>query len=125
MLVFKYCPAVAAAWSTQRRGQNEHLRLIMGEEEFDAGEITKARNCVCGYFSQDVGAMSGRSALQEVMSASEAVMRLGLQIQELEAAMSRPMAEGEMTNLLERYGNIQTEFEHRGGYDLESRARSY
>jgi ATP-binding cassette subfamily F protein 3 len=104
-------------------GKTSIFRLIMGEEEFDAGDITKARNVVCGYFSQDVGAMSGRSALQEVMSASETVMRLGLQIQELEAAMSLPMAEEEMTNLLERYGNIQTEFEHRGGYDLESRAQ--
>ena len=70
-------------------GKTSIFRLIMGEEEFDAGEITKARNCVCGYFSQDVGAMSGRSALQEVMSASEAVMQLGRQIRELEAAMCR------------------------------------
>jgi ATP-binding cassette, subfamily F, member 3 len=104
-------------------GKTSIFRLIVGEEEFDAGEITKARNCVCGYFSQDVGAMSGRSALQEVMSASEAVITLGLRIRELEAAMGRPMAEGEMADLLERYGNLQTEFEHRGGYDLESRAQ--
>ncbi len=104
-------------------GKTSIFRLIMGEEEFDSGEITKARNCVCGYFSQDVGAMSGRSALQEVMSASETVMQLGLQIRELETAMGRPMAEDEMADLLERYGNIQAEFEHRGGYDLESRAQ--
>jgi len=104
-------------------GKTSIFRLIMGEEEFDAGEITKARNCVCGYFSQDVGAMSGRTALQEVMSASEAVIKLGVQIRELEAAMGRPMAEEEMADLLERYGNIQAEFEHRGGYDLESRAQ--
>ena len=44
---------------------------IMAEEEFDAGEIQKGR--IVGYFSQDVGAMSGRSALQEVMSASGTV----------------------------------------------------
>ncbi|MHB8908017.1 MAG: ABC-F family ATP-binding cassette domain-containing protein [Syntrophales bacterium] len=104
-------------------GKTSIFRLIMGEEEFDSGEITKARNCVCGYFSQDVGAMSGRSALQEVMSASEAVIKLGLQIRELEAAMCEPMAKEEMAELLERYGNIQAEFEHRGGYDLESRAQ--
>jgi ATP-binding cassette subfamily F protein 3 len=104
-------------------GKTSIFRLIMGEEEFDAGEITKARNVVCGYFSQDVGAMSGRSALQEVMSASEDVTKLGLQIQEMEAAMAEPMDEDEMANLLERYGNIQSEFEHRGGYDLESRAQ--
>jgi len=104
-------------------GKTSIFRLIMGEEAFDAGEITKARNIVCGYFSQDVGSMSGRSALQEVMSASEAVTQLGLQIQEMEAAMCLPMEEDEMASLLERYGNIQAEFEHRGGYDLESRAQ--
>ena len=104
-------------------GKTSIFRLIMGEEEFDAGEITKARNVVCGYFSQDVGAMSGRSALQEVMSASEAVMALGWQIQEMDAAMCEPMEEDAMADLLERYGNIQAEFEHRGGYDLESRAQ--
>ncbi|MDP2855177.1 MAG: ABC-F family ATP-binding cassette domain-containing protein [Smithellaceae bacterium] len=105
-------------------GKTSIFRLIMGEEEFDAGEITKARNIVCGYFSQDVGAMSGRSALAEVMSASEDVTRLGVQIREMEAAMCEPMDEEDMANLLERYGNIQSEFEHRGGYDLESRAQT-
>src|SRR5512133_4268591 len=83
-------------------GKTSIFRLIMGEEEFDSGEITKARNCVCGYFSQDVGAMSGRSALQEVMSASETVMELGRQIQEMEAAMGEPMEEAAMADLLER-----------------------
>jgi len=104
-------------------GKTSIFRLIVGEEEFDAGDITKARNTVCGYFSQDVGAMSGRSALAEVMSASEDVMRLGEQIREMEAAMCEPMDEDDMADLLTRYGNIQSEFEHRGGYDLESRAQ--
>ena len=104
-------------------GKTSIFRLIMGEEEFDAGDITKARHVVCGYFSQDVGAMSGRSALLEVMSASGAVMDLGVQIQEMEAAMGETMEEEEMADLLERYGNVQSEFEHRGGYDLESRAQ--
>ncbi|MEN6468414.1 MAG: ABC-F family ATP-binding cassette domain-containing protein, partial [Smithella sp.] len=105
-------------------GKTSIFRLIMGEEEFDEGEITKARNTVCGYFSQDVGSMSGRSALEEVMSASEDVVKLGLQIQEMEAAMCEPQSEEDMACLLERYGNIQAEFEHRDGYDLESRAQT-
>ena len=105
-------------------GKTSIFRLIMGEEEFDAGDITKARNIVCGYFSQDVGAMSGRSALAEVMSASENVMRLGEQIREMEAAMSEPMDDDALADLLTRYGDIQSEFEHRGGYDLESRAQT-
>jgi len=104
-------------------GKTSIFRLIMGEEEFDAGDITKARNVVCGYFSQDVGSMSGHSALAEVMSASEDVMRLGVKIQEMEAAMCQSLAEEDMADLLARYGDIQAEFEHRGGYDLESRAQ--
>jgi len=104
-------------------GKTTIFRLIMGEEEFDAGDITKARNLVCGYFSQDVGDMSGRSALKEVISASEDVVKLGVQISEMEAAMAQPMDEDDMADLLERYGNVQSEFEHRGGYDLESRAQ--
>jgi ATP-binding cassette, subfamily F, member 3 len=104
-------------------GKTSIFRLIMGEEAFDAGEITRARNCVCGCFSQDAGAMAGRSALQEVMSASEAVMTLGRQIREMEAAMCEPMEDEAMAALLERYGDAQAEFEHRGGYDLESRAQ--
>lgn len=105
-------------------GKTSIFRLIMGEEEFDAGEITKARNTMCGYFSQDTGAMSGRSALDEVMSASIDVMRMGVEIRDMEAAMCEPMSDDDMADLLKRYGNIQSEFEHRGGYDLESRAQT-
>ena len=104
-------------------GKTSIFRLIMGEEEFDSGEITRARHIVCGYFSQDVGEMSGRSALEEVISSSADMVRLGAQISEMEAAMAQPMGEDELADLLERYGAAQTEFEHRGGYDLESRAR--
>ena len=105
-------------------GKTSIFRLIMGEEEFDAGEITKPRNTMCGYFSQDTGAMSGHSALDEVMSASIDVMRMGVEIREMEAAMCEPMSDDDMADLLKRYGNIQSEFEHRGGYDLESRAQT-
>ena len=105
-------------------GKTSIFRLIMGEEPFDSGEITRARNIVCGYFSQDVGEMSGRSALEEVMSASEDTTRLGAEIREMEAAMCVPMPDDELAVLLERYGNAQAEFEHRGGYDLENRAQT-
>ena len=45
-------------------GKTTIFRLIMGEEEADSGEISCARNTSIGYFSQDVGDMAGRSALQ-------------------------------------------------------------
>lgn len=105
-------------------GKTSVFRLITGEESIDSGEITCAKKTVIGYFSQDVGEMAGRSALAEVMAASARTMELGRQISEMEAAMCEPMADDELATLLERYGEAQEEFEHRGGYDLESRAQA-
>ncbi len=105
-------------------GKSTVFRLITHEEEPDQGEISCSKKTVIGYFSQDVGEMAGRSALEETMSAVAPVMALAQKIQEMEAAMALPMSEDQLTALLERYGNAQEEFEHRGGYDLESRAQA-
>jgi len=105
-------------------GKTTIFRLITGEEQPDSGEISCARKTVIGYFSQDVGEMSGRSALEEVMAASARTMALGAEIKAMEAAMCEPMEDDALASLLERYGDAQEEFEHRGGYDLESRAQA-
>ncbi|MBE0502456.1 MAG: ABC-F family ATP-binding cassette domain-containing protein [Desulfuromonadales bacterium] len=105
-------------------GKSTIFRLITGEEVADSGEIICAKKTVIGYFSQDVGEMSGRSALAEVVAASKITVELGDQIQQMEAAMCEPMDDDALAALLERYGNAQEEFEHRGGYDLESRAQA-
>jgi ATP-binding cassette subfamily F protein 3 len=105
-------------------GKTLIFRLITGEEEADKGEISCSKNTVIGYFSQDVGEMSGRSVLEEVMSAAWEIVDLGRQMRDMETAMSRPMDDRALADLLERYGNIVEIFEHRGGYDLEARAKA-
>lgn len=105
-------------------GKSTIFRLITGEEEADKGDIACSKKTVIGYFSQEVGEMSGRSALEETMSAVAEVIQLAEEIKAMETAMAIPMEDTELTELLERYGNAQEEFEHRGGYDLESRAQA-
>ncbi len=105
-------------------GKSTIFRLITGEEEADKGEISCSKKTVIGYFSQEVGEMTGRSALEETMSAVAEVMALAGQIQEMETAMAQPMSDDALAELLERYGDAQEEFEHRGGYDLDARAKS-
>ncbi len=105
-------------------GKSTIFRLITGEEALDSGEISCSKKTVIGYFSQDTGEMSGRSALAEVVAASEATVALGEQIATMERQMCDPMSDDEMAQLLERYGNVQQEFEHRDGYNLESRAQA-
>jgi ATP-binding cassette subfamily F protein 3 len=105
-------------------GKTSIFRIITGEEEVDGGEITCAKRTTIGYFSQDVGEMAGRSALEEVMAGSAETMRLAGELKEMEAAMCEPMDDDAMASLLERYGAAQEEFEHRGGYDLDTRAQT-
>lgn len=105
-------------------GKTTIFRLITGEEEADDGEISYSKKIKLGYFSQNVGEMSGRSALKEVMSAASDVILLGEKMKEMEAAMAEPMDEKAMEVLLEKYGEATEEFENRGGYDLETRAQT-
>jgi ATP-binding cassette subfamily F protein 3 len=105
-------------------GKTTIFRVITGQEEADAGEIFCAKQTKIGYFSQEVGDMTGRSALAEVISAVDDVMRLGEDIRIMEQAMAQPMDDDDMAELLERYGEAVERFEHSGGYDLESRAQT-
>ncbi len=105
-------------------GKTTIFNLIIGEEDVDDGDISFSKKIKIGYFSQNIGEMSGRTALSEVMSGAQDVVELGLAMQEMEAAMAEPMDDGAMETLLEKYGEASEEFENRGGYDLETRAQT-
>jgi len=105
-------------------GKTSIFRIITGEEEIDAGEITCSKKTVIGYFSQDVGDMSGRSALDEVMAGSSETVRLAAELKAMETSMCQPQSDSDMAALLDRYGAVQEEFEHRDGYDLDTRAQT-
>ena len=105
-------------------GKSTIFRLITGEEEPDGGEISIGKKTTIGYFSQTTGEMAGRTALEEVLAAAGNIGELAASITEMEEAMAVPMGDDEMAALLERYGNAVEEFENRGGYDLEPRARA-
>ena len=104
-------------------GKTSLFRIITGEEEVDTGEITLAKKTTIGYFSQDVGDMAGRSALDEVMAVSSETVRLAGELKQMEEQMGLPMSDSDMESLLARYGTAMEDFEHRGGYDLDSRAQ--
>lgn len=105
-------------------GKTTIFRLIMGEDHPDAGQVSVLPKVVVGYFSQDVGEMKGRSALAEVVAGAGRVADLGLQIAQFEAKLADPsLSPDEMEKIIEAYGDAQMEFQARGGYDLEARAK--
>src|SRR6218665_291502 len=57
-------------------GKTTLFRMITGEEQTDEGQVSVERGTTIGYFSQDVGEMSGRSAVTEVMDGAGPVSTL-------------------------------------------------
>jgi len=104
-------------------GKTTLFRMITGQEQPDEGQIGIDRGVTIGYFSQDVGEMSGRSAVSEVMDGAGPVSAVAAELAELEAAMGDPARSDEIEQLVERYGEVQGRFEELDGYALEGRAR--
>lgn len=104
-------------------GKTTVFRLIMGEESPDQGTISKPEKVRIGYFSQNIEEMKGRSVLAEVLAAGN-LDNLKSEIAHLEERLQDPnLGEDEMMRVVERYGDLQAEFEATGGYDLDSRAQ--
>ncbi len=104
-------------------GKTTLFRMITGEELPDEGQVTVERGLTIGYFSQDVGEMSGRSAASEVMDGAGPVSAVATELKELEAAMADPDRADDMETIIARYGEVQGRFEELDGYALEGRAR--
>jgi ATPase subunit of ABC transporter with duplicated ATPase domains len=104
-------------------GKTTLFRMITGEELPDEGQVGVDRGVTIGYFSQDVGEMSGRSAAAEVMDGAGPVSEVAARLRELEAAMGDPDQADNMDEIIELYGEAQGRFEELGGYALEGRAR--
>src|SRR6201992_633429 len=104
-------------------GKTTLFRMITGREQPDEGQVSVDRGVTIGYFSQDVGEMSGRSAVAEVMDGAGAVSAVASELKVLEAAMADPDRADQMDEIIARYGEVQARFEELDGEALEERAR--
>src|SRR5688500_7104490 len=104
-------------------GKTTIFRMITGEEAPDDGSVTVPKKLSIGYFRQDVEEMSGRSVLDEAIAGSGRVGDLHHELEELQHAMADPERAADMDKILARFGVVQEEYDHLGGYALESQAR--
>src|SRR6201996_5767857 len=104
-------------------GKTTLFRMIKGTELPDEGQVSLDRGITIGYFSQDVGEMSGRSAVAEVMDGAGPVAEVAAELKALEAAMADPDRADQMEEIIAQYGEVQHRFEELDGYALEGRAR--
>jgi ATPase subunit of ABC transporter with duplicated ATPase domains len=104
-------------------GKTTLFRMITGEEHPDEGTISLPKKLTVGYFRQDVEEMAGRSVLDEAIHGSGRVGELHHELAQLSTAMGDPDRADEMDTILARFGEVQEQYDHLGGYALESQAR--
>jgi ATPase subunit of ABC transporter with duplicated ATPase domains len=104
-------------------GKTTLFRMIMGEESPDEGDVSVPKKLTIGYFRQDVEEMTGRSVLDEAIAGSGRLGDLHHELEALQHAMGDPERADEMDKILDRFGHVQEEYDHLGGYALEAGAR--
>jgi ATPase subunit of ABC transporter with duplicated ATPase domains len=104
-------------------GKTTLFRMIVGEEAPDEGDVSVPKKLTIGYFRQDVEEMKGRSVLDEAIAGSGRLGDLHHELEALQQAMTDPARQDEMDKVLARFGEVQEEYDHKGGYALEAQAR--
>ncbi len=104
-------------------GKTTLFRMVIGEESPDEGDVSVPKKVTIGYFRQDVEEMQGRSVLDEAIAGSGRAGELHHELEALQRAMEDPEQLDNMDKILERFGEVQEEYEHLGGYTLEAQAR--
>jgi ATPase subunit of ABC transporter with duplicated ATPase domains len=106
-------------------GKSTLFRMITGEEQPDDGVVSMPKKLTVGHFRQEVDEMSGRPVLDEAIAGSGRLGDLHHELMELEHALARCGTGLSLSaeQVLERFGHVQEEYQHLGGYELEARAR--
>lgn len=104
-------------------GKSTVFRLFTGEEQPDSGSVVIEGKLTLGYFSQDVGGMSGRTVVAETIAGAGEVGQIADELNELESVMADPERVDDLERILTRYGELQSRFDELGGYSLDARTR--
>ena len=100
----------AALVGVNGAGKSTILKMIIGEEPLDGGEVILAQR-------QDL--KSGNTIYEEVKSAKADIFAMEAQIRSIEHELKHLEGE-ELQSRLETYNRLQSEFDARNGYACES-----
>ena len=104
-------------------GKTTLCRILTNEIEVDSGQVRRAKSTTIGYLPQELVAAGDGTVLGHLLAGFPDLQRL----EEGMEALAREMAEVEneaSEELMERYGDLQHQYEVLGGYHLESRAKA-
>lgn len=102
-------------------GKSTMLKVIAGDQEYDAGQIALVKDIQIGFLRQDIDFVPGRTVLEESYQAFELIKQLEFQIAELNAELAnRTDYESDAyAKIIEEVTELQQQYEIHGGYNYQ------
>ena len=100
-------------------GKSTILKMIMGEEPLDGGDVILAKGKTIGYLAQHQDLLPGSTIYEEVRSARADIFALESQIRSVEEELKHLSGDA-LKERLDTYNRLQSEFEDKNGYACES-----
>lgn len=108
-------------------GKSTLLKMIIGNESPDAGQITKKKGLTIGYLAQNTGLESDKTIYAEMLSVFERLQIMEKNLHKMEAKIADPGADhssSAYSQLLNQYDQLLHDFEEQNGYGYEAEVRS-
>jgi ATP-binding cassette subfamily F protein 3 len=103
-------------------GKSTIFRLVRGEETADRGDVVRARNIKLGLLDQHVHFKPGSTVHESALAAFGRLQQIEHELHELEHRMAD--AGEDLDKVLERYSDLQHEFELEGGFEYAAKAEA-
>ena len=100
-------------------GKTTLLKLITGEYEPDAGELSFARGVRVGYLEQNAALHPQRTVYQEMQDAFAPVLAAMQELQQVQAQMAQRAAPA----LAQRHSELQAVIDAADGYQIDTRIK--
>lgn len=103
-------------------GKSTLFRILTGELDRDEGELYFGRGLKVGYMSQDFSFDSVNSIWDEMLTVFEDIIRIEIQMRDLESQISSNDQEA-LPQLLKSYSTLQELYNSKDGFSYQSRIR--